>query len=204
MCTRQQFLLTAKGTYTLTVSLSDEEPSGTMANHSDESAMHAPGSVLLFAIRGSPFEITVIPAALHVPFTLNYTYEIAADREAGLPVAYAGETNLWQFTARDRFGNIRLNNDTIEATMYEVHTETGVRVPNKDVAPTNTSWNETCECYDVTFRTEKSMRYDDRNFMYNVSVTLAQMCKRSLDATGNETAPHCTRGQAQAVPGSDF
>ena len=93
--------------------------------------------------------------------------------------------------------------DTIEATICEVETETGVRVANKDVAP-KTSWNGTCECYDVTFRTEKSMRYDDRNFMYNVSVTLAQMCKRSLDATDNGTAPHCTPGQAQAVPGSDF
>ena len=106
---------------------------------------------------------TVIPAALHVPYTLNYTYEVADDREAGLPVAYAGETNLWQFTARDRFGNIRLNNDTIEVTMYEVETETGVRVRNKDVVP-RTSWNETCECYDVRFGSNKSMRWDDRNF----------------------------------------
>ena len=68
----------------------------------------------------SPFTITVIPAALDVGNTLNYTYEIAADREHQLPVAYAGEKNLWQFVARDAFGNIRLDNDTIVVGIAEV------------------------------------------------------------------------------------
>ena len=72
-------------------------------------------------ISSSPFEITVIPAALDVSYTLNDTYEIAADREDGLAVAYAGEENLWQFVARDAFGSIRLNNDTMFVDIVEVH-----------------------------------------------------------------------------------
>ena len=98
-------------------------------------------------------------------------------REAGLPVAYAGKQALWQFIARDVFGNIRLDNDTIIVDIDEVVNASVFKerdYPNPTLSGT---WNNTCECYDVKFDTDKSMRWDDQNFMYSVTVKLGQNCK---------------------------
>ena len=192
-----QFLLTSKGVYRLTVTLEDLKD-----NHALEG-----GSISAFGVAeqglsgvhfSSPFEITVIPAALDVSYTLNHTYEIAADREDGLAVAFAGEENLWQFVARDAFGNIRLDNDTMFVDIVEVQ-----KVNASKVYPApafNHSWNSTCECYDVTFSTEKSMRWDDRNFFYDVTVKLGQKCTAQPWSDDESKASHCGTIEPVAVP----
>ena len=70
-------------------------------------------------------------------------------------MVYAGQDNLWQFTARDGYGNIRIDNDTIVVHMEQLLTLSGKHDAN---ITWDTMWNATCECYDVPFRTEHSMR----------------------------------------------
>eukprot|EP01050_Picozoa_sp_SAG11_P035261 SAG11_NODE_12839_length_683_cov_0.676370_1_plen_190_part_10 len=111
----------------------------------------------LAGIASSPFVITVIPAALVVGNTLNMTYEHS----------YAGDVNVFSFQAQDRFHNVRLNNDTVHATVSTTLERFGTNLALVGL------WNQKTHYYDVTFRAEQSVRVG-AHYRYTVTVELEQ------------------------------
>eukprot|EP01051_Picozoa_sp_SAG22_P003124 SAG22_NODE_148_length_17459_cov_18.266359_5_plen_3015_part_00 len=141
-------------------------------------------------LSGTPFRLAVHPAALDVKKTLNRTF----------PESHAGTINVFTFVARDRYENVRVNNDTIMATMTP-HRSTS------DVIQQDVGWNSTYGNYTVTFRTYYSMPA-----AYQIGVQL-KMRRSSLDY---DTCPSESRFKllyrmskddacaAQPVPSSPF
>jgi hypothetical protein len=184
------FVLYGKGTYNISVFLQDR---------SARNAQHAVNSFALLTHQSANvFVVRVIPAALHVNYTVNYTYAIADDREGELPVAYAGRNSTWKFIARDKFGNIRIDNDTMALTFEQL----GLDDSKNDAGQKHNltkeisySWNDQCQCYEVVFRTEQSMQWDDYNVHYAVGVKLGQRCEVQPGAT--------TAGPCESATGSN-
>eukprot|EP01048_Picozoa_sp_COSAG05_P026542 COSAG05_NODE_7299_length_831_cov_1.189891_1_plen_257_part_10 len=107
--------------------------------------------------------------------------------------ATAGLPSILSFQARDRFLNIRLNNDTLLASMTQIlnspQPQTSETLRPEDVA-LDTKWNPATEQYDVTFNTMLCMQWDDRNDIYNVTVHFKDVYRVKRQVPGSMFRVH--------------
>eukprot|EP01048_Picozoa_sp_COSAG05_P019169 COSAG05_NODE_2944_length_2477_cov_55.420101_1_plen_801_part_10 len=142
---------------------------------------------------GIQWALSVVPAQLVPEKTLQqvYTAQIWGEATAAvaesiaestkkprMTIAYAGETTSFLFQTTDRFGNLRLNSDTIACRMSPANEASQEGVDHNHQLNMTIDefgiWEPKCDCYRVTFGTDKSLRWYDLNYMYDVSVSVGQ------------------------------
>ena len=105
---------------------------------------------------GSPSEVTVIPDVLSTHHTTN---DVVANPHTH---THAGVEVVWHFVARDKYGNVRTNNDTLNPTLSVEGS-----AANVSQTPITQMWSPSDGAYKVIFRTDIS-----RPLKYSVKVEL--------------------------------